>query len=757
MKPFYAFVVLLGTLIGPAMPWLGSSALGQTTITGRVTDQKGRPLPGANVFLRGTYDGANADSSGAFVFKTGMPVSKATSKDTATLLVSYIGYEPFSKKITLDQPVSIQVQLLEAANELNTVVITAGSFEASDERRMTMLKPIDIVTTAGAGADITAAMNLLPGTQRVGEQEGLFVRGGSNAEAKVVIDGMIVQNPYFSSLPDVQSRGRFQPFMFKGTSFSTGGYSAQYGQALSSVLLLNTTDKTSNNGLSLSLNLASAAVSYDHTTRTPGREKSSISATGYYGNLKPLFALVRQNIDWTQVPEFTGTSLTYRLRPTKTGMLKFYGMYSDSWLGMNFRDPAAVPGGNEAPLTALRQRNRNFFTTSTYTDSWSEGRWLLNSGLSYSYDTDATTYDAQDFGRSSERLQGRAVLTRLFGSNSLLFGAEAHALTISNAVSGTRYSLTDHYGALFVESQTYLGRNLAVQAGIRGEYSSIINRFNLAPRLSMAYKTGVFSQVSLAYGQFYQTPDYRYLYRNTNLSFERADHLILNYQIIKNKRTFRIETFYKNYAALVREFTSAPAMAERYDANPYRFPWGRTDNSGNGYAQGFDVFWRDQATVKGLDYWVTYSYVDTKRLFQQYTKRATPTFISNHNVSLITKRYFEKISTSMGLTYTFSSGRPYYNPNRSEDAFLVDRTPVVNNVSFTASHLISVRKNLVILYATVDNLLNTRNVFTYRYAPGRNGEPGQTRYAVGPQSYRSFFIGGMIMLSKKAKMNANEL
>ena len=359
------------------------SASAQTTIAGRVADEKGRALPGANVFLRGTYDGANTDSSGRFRF--------ITTKDTTTLVATYIGYEPFAQRVTIGQRVPMSIRLKEMANELNTVVITAGSFEASDEKRMTMLKPLDIVTTAGAGADITAVMNLLPGTQRVGEQEGLFVRGGSNAEAKVVIDGMIVQNPYFSSLPDVQSRGRFQPFMFKGTSFSTGGYSAQYGQALSSVLLLNTTDKGSNNGLSLNLNLASAGVSYDHATGTPDRRKSSVSAAGYYGSLKPLFALVRQNIDWTHVPEFAGSSLTYRLKPTKTGMLKVYGMYSDSWLGMNFRDPST-----ETAMTALKQHNRNIFMTSTYTDSWANGRWLLLSDLSYSRDTDETSYNVQD-------------------------------------------------------------------------------------------------------------------------------------------------------------------------------------------------------------------------------------------------------------------------------------------------------------------------------------------------------------------------
>ena len=727
MKLLYLLSALL------VLTMLGASA--QQTLTGRVTDQKGHALPGANVFLQGTYDGANTDSTGAFRFTT------TSQKDTATLLVSYIGYEPFSKKITLSQTAPFAVRLLETANELNTVIITAGSFEASDEKRMTMLKPMDIVTTAGANADITAAMNLLPGTQRVGEQTGLFVRGGSGEETKVVIDGMIVQNPYFSSMPDVQSRGRFQPFMFKGTSFSTGGYSAQYGQALSSVLLLNTTDKGSNNGMSLSLNLANVAASYDHAT-----EKSSVSATAYYGNLKPLFALVQQNIDWTHVPEFAGSSLTYRLKPTKTGMLKFYGMYSDSRLGMNFTDPSSDNG-----KTAFQQRNRNFFTTSTYTDSWAEGRWLLNSGLSYSYDSDATTFGGLDFGRSSERLQGRAVLTRLFsGGNTFLFGTEASRVTLQNTVVGTPYTLHDNYSAAFVESQLYLGRSLAVQLGLRGEYSSVINRFNLAPRVSMAYKTGIYSQISLAYGQFYQSPDYRYIYRNTNLNYERADHLILNYQVIKNKRTFRIETYYKNYAQLVREFTGQPGTPDRYDANPYRFPIGQTNNTGNGYAQGFDIFWRDQKTVKGLDYWITYSYVDSKRLFQQFRVEATPTFISDHNVSLIMKRYFEKISTNIGLTYTVSSGRPYYNPNN--EVFLADRTPMVNNLSFTASHITSIKKNMVVLYAAVDNLLNTHNVFTYRYTPD-----GKTRYAVGPSSYRSFFIGGMIMLSKKAKVNVDEL
>ena len=719
MKLFYVFL------------FFGVSTLkAQTIVSGKVTDKKGNGLPGANIFLKGTYDGCTSDANGAFSFRT-------NEKDTATIFVTYIGYEGFEQPIRLSQvDSSYNLSLEELPNELNTVVITAGAFEASDEKRSALLKPLDIVTTAGAAADITGAIQFLPGAQRVGEQEGLFVRGGSGQETKVVIDGMIVQNPFFSSLPDVQSRGRFNPFMFKGTSFSTGGYSAQYGQALSSVLLLNTTDKASNNGLGVSVNLANAGLNYDYANRN-----QSVSAVVYYGNLKPLFSLVKQNVEWLHAPEFKGSSLTYRLKPTRNGVLKVYGMFADSRLRMNSRNPESQSGKMKLDLT-----NSNFFTTSTYTDSWNEGRWILNSGFSYGRNQDKMTFDGVRFDRFDERTQARVALSRLLsGNNTLLFGAEAHAIHLQNSADGKLYNLNDHYEAVFAEAEIYVTRQLAGRIGVRGEYSSLLNRFNLAPRLSFAYKTGKYSQISLAAGQFYQNPDYKYLYVNRDLNFERADHVILNFQVIRNQRVFRIEGFYKNYAQLVREFTG-----QAYDSNPYRFPWGVTTNGGNGYARGFDFFWRDQKTIKNFDYWITYSYVDSKRLFQQFEHSATPTFISNHNVSVITKRWFEKIKTSLNLTYAFTSGRPYYNPGN--ESFLADRTPAVNLISIQASKLQSIKGNLVKFYASVDNVLNTKNVFSYRYTPD-----GKTRYAVGPQSYRSFFAGMQIMLSKKAKVDKNDL
>jgi len=68
----------------------------------------------------------------------------------------------------------------------------------------------------------------------------LFVRGGESYETKTFMDGKLVKSPYFSKTPDIPARGTYLPLLFSETTFSTGGYSAEYGQAISSVVDLTT-------------------------------------------------------------------------------------------------------------------------------------------------------------------------------------------------------------------------------------------------------------------------------------------------------------------------------------------------------------------------------------------------------------------------------------------------------------------------------------------------------------------------------------
>ena len=122
----------------------------------------------------------------------------------------------------------------------------------------------------------------------------------------------------------------------------------------------------------------------------------------------------------------------------------------------------------------------------------------------------------------------------------------------------------------------------------------------------MAYNTGDYSQVSMAYGLFRQRPENQYLIFNNDLQSEKATHLILNYQYEVDDRIFRAEIYRKWYNKLVK-YTS--------ENNPDPLAY---NNSGNGYAQGMDLFWRDSKSVKNLDYWVSYSYIYTKRDYRDF-------------------------------------------------------------------------------------------------------------------------------------------
>lgn len=699
--------LLLSLLLFPAL------AQAQIKISGKVTDESGQPLSFSNISLLDTYDGTTVNEDGTFSFET-------EEKGAFKLQASIIGFHPLVKEILIEnQNLTVNFQLKETINQLNAVVVSAGMFEASDSKRMVMLKPMDIVTTAGGNADITSVMQLLPGATRVGEQEGLFVRGGSAGETKTVIDGMIVQNPFFSSTPDVPQRGRFEPFMFKGTAFSTGGYSAQYGQALSSVLLLSTQDQLGENtSTTASLNLAGVGVSHTH--------KGWITGSVYYTNIAPLLALVKNRFDFETKPQGIGTSLSINKNLKRNSSFKLNGTFADNASAMN------LPSYDEENSTyRFSNRNKNVFANSSYKYIFKDESWLMNAGLSYSNNKDRL--DIADFNsdRNDQRTQGRVVFSKLFGNsnaNSVNFGAESHYISVANQYFDYNFGFNDSYNAVFAETEIYFTPKLAVRPGLRYEYTSVLGQSNLAPRLSLAYKVGQFSQFSFAGGRFYQNPEKEYLYTNPNLSFEQADHLILNYQVIKNKRTFRTEVFYKKYDKLVTEET------DYFDPNPYRFPTGQTSNTGEGFARGFDVFFRDEKAIKNGDLWITYSFLDTKREFRNYPMQLMPSFAAKHNASIVTKKFFTNISTNVGLTYSFASGRPVYD--LKDDFKSTEFTKPFHSVSFMASKIKQTSNSFLVFYFLVDNLLGRDNIFGYRYSPD-----GSQRFAVKSPMKSTIFFG----------------
>lgn len=700
--------------------------MAQTTIEGYVTNQKDEPVIGANVYLKGAYDGGSTDINGYFSFDT-------EESGEQVLVATFIGYQTLELPVNLDESMTpVRISLKEDINKLDAVVISAGSFSAGEETKREVLKPIDIVTTAGATADIAGALNTLPGTQTVGEEGRLFVRGGSGDETKTFIDGMQVLNPYDPTIPNTPSRGRFSPFMFKGTSFSTGGYSAEYGQALSSALILNTKDVPLNDRLDFSV----MSVGLD-AAATKVWDKSSFSGKIQYTNVSPYYDIIEQSLDLEKSPVAVDGNFAFRQKVNKDGLLKFYGNFNRSSL-------ASIQEDIDDPSIRTRYQldNRYYYLNTSYRDILSD-QWSIKSGFSYTSVEDVIEFNQQEVVESEDGIHFKTAFGYDPSSRlAINVGGEIfhrkYGYDLSNPQPGALpdQGFDEQLLAGFAEADLYTSRKFVARAGARLEYNTLSETTNFGPRLSVGYKTGEKGQVSMAYGQFQQTAHNDLVRVANNLQPEKADHYILNYQWLTDNRTFRIEAYYKDYRDLVV-----------FDGNNLNNP-AVYANSGNGYAKGIDLFWRDNKTFKNVDYWVSYSYLDTERKYRDFPFEAVPTFASAHNFSFVYKHFISPIKSQIGLTYSFASGRPYHNPD--QPGFNAFKTRSYHDLSANISYL---WKNNIIIHAVVTNILGFDNVFGYEYGNQFNETGMRNRRAITPMAPRFIFLGVFITLSKDKSLN----
>ena len=278
---FAIFIIAIATLV----------TANAQTFSGTVTDKDGHPLPGCNVYIEGTYFGASTNDDGKFSFH-------ASVKDSVTLKVEFLGFQDFSTPISISKEhYEFTIELKEEFSKLNTVTVTAGMYGTGEEVEAVVLNSLDVVTTAGALGDISAAMQTLPGTSTNGESGRLFVHGGTANETGTYIDGILVHQPYTSSAPNMSVRSRFNPFMFSGTSFSTGGYSAEYGQALSSILVLNTNEMPVEETWNFSL----MSVGGD-LAGTKKWKDGALTVGANYMNLAPYMAMIESPMNLLIVP-----------------------------------------------------------------------------------------------------------------------------------------------------------------------------------------------------------------------------------------------------------------------------------------------------------------------------------------------------------------------------------------------------------------------------------------------------------------------
>lgn len=701
---------------------LGSKFLfAQQMITGVVKDEQSNVIMGANVFLEGSFDGATTNELGQFQFTT-------QKEGPQVLKVSMLSFETKSMVMDVTKMTHLNITLRADVEVLDAVVLSAGSFEASDNSRVSVLKPLDVVTTANALGDVFGALQTLPGTSTLNEDGRLFVRGGRAEETQVFIDGIRVFTPYTPTTNNIPTRGRYSPFLFDGITFSTGGYSAEYGQALSSVLLLNTENEPDQN--KTDIGIMSVGGNVGHTKKW---DRSSLSGTISYTNLAPYLAIFNDRNTWEKPFETVQGETVFRQR-FSTGLLKFYAAFDTTQFKLN------QPDINFQNGVDLKLNNRNFYLNTSYKGTLGDN-WSIGTGLSFTAAKNNFNVNNQLINSKENSFHAKIKFKKRFSSRlKLNLGVEQFSTdfkeSFEDQIISADLDFSNPITAGFSELDVMLSKKLAFKVGLRLDHHSQSEEWNWSPRIAAAYKISQYSQLSLAYGEFYQTLNNEILKFNSQLKSQRATHYILNYQYVKDDRLFRAEVYRKSYNNLITFNTPEEALSSTFL------------NNGFGYAQGLDLFWRDNKSIKNLDYWLSYSFLDSKRKEGNYNEQVRPPFALKHNLSIIGKYWIDDLKSQVGLAYTFASGRPYTNPNT--DALLSERTQPFHSLSLNWAYLITPQK---ILYASVNNVLGIKNINGYQYSNTPDQMGNFQRRALRPATDQFFFIGFFWTISESGRDN----
>ena len=672
MKQKFAHIVLLLMAV--------CNIQAQTIISGTISDGK-ETLAGANVFILGTIEGCLSDSLGRFSFTT-------TQTGEVTLKVTFNGFDDYTLKADASKLHDLSIRMNERATTINEVVVTASTFSFGKSDNFKTMDALDVVMAGNSCGDIVAALQTLPGTQTVGEDGKLYVRGGESEECQTFVNGMHVLVPYSTNTENTAVRGRFSPFLFKGINFSLGGYSGEYGQALSSVLPMETTDMATSDKYGVSASLVDWNIGGTKAFKTSSLSfNAALTSMGLYDQL------FSQRQDFTRPYRKLSGEAQYKKEFACGGVLKSYAGYDLTSVGLHVDD------------RQLSLKEHNVYANVTYKAPLGRGATLFtgiaNSSVFNDIDDAVTAGDHYHNFRNEVHLKAeiRKVCSDVL---KLSTGIEDYIRNSQLRFAPYEYHLDYNILAAHIDAQWRVMPKVFLNMSARLE--AMRNQWLLMPRATLSYIPNKRLQLSLVAGRYSQTPEDDYLAQSSkSLVQSTADHAILSLQYKWQTTLLRIEPYWKRYHHL-------PLMEK-----------GVWQSHGDGTSQGVDIYLEDHSLFRNLTTTLAYSFNDSKRLYRDYTEERMPDYASRHNLRLTAKYAIGK--TIIGLAESYTSGRH----------FPQGTTPYYNSVDVNLTYLLSPK---VIIYTSLNNIFGRTNIFRYDAA----GSP------VTASRDRFFYIGIFVSL-----------
>lgn len=630
----------------------------QTTVNGIVTDGH-EPLAGANVFIVGTIDGCLTDSIGRFSFQT-------DGTGELTLRATFMGFDDYT--LTSRTLQGLNIVMRERATTIDEVVVTASSYSFGKSDNFKSMDALDVVMAGNSCGDIVAALQNLPGTQKVGEDGKLYVRGGGSEECQTFINGMHVLMPYSTNVDGQAQRGRFSPFLFKGINFSLGGYGGEYGQALSSVLPMETTDVATGDKLGVSASLVDWNIGGTKTFR-----QSSLSFNADYTSMGLYNSLFPDRCDWASPYRKLSGEMQYKSDISSACVLKSYVGYDLSSVGQNI------------DCRNLAFKEHNVYANVTLKANIGGG-YSLFAGVANSSvitDIDDALARGDHYYNFRNEVHLKTELRKVFSlALKMSAGAEDYIRNSKLRYGGYQYHVDYNLLAAHVDAYWRIVPRLFLNVSGRAEHLGYAGNWMLMPRATVSYVPDKTFQISAMFGRYSQAAEDEYIAKSgMSLPQSTSDHAILSLQYNKKKTLVRIEPYYKKYHHL-------PLQADAsYTAEGY------------GTSKGIDFFFENHSLVKNLTATVSYAFNDSERLYLDYTSLRAPEYASRHNIRLTAKYSIGKMI--FGVAESYASGRK----------FTSGTTPYYNSVDANLTWLVSPK---VIVYTSINNILGRTNVFGFQ-------------------------------------------
>ncbi|RLD61882.1 MAG: TonB-dependent receptor [Bacteroidetes bacterium] len=731
-----------------------SSVLAQNaTVRGFVYEKEtGEPVIFTNVYLVGTTYGAATDVNGYFVVSKIPPGSY-------TLMVTYLGFDTLSLEISLrsDEILSKKLYLNKGSYMLGQVQITGDREEAKTKTNTSVVKitpkQIKRLPTIGGTPDLAQYLQVLPGVVFTGDQGGqLYIRGGSPIQNKVLLDGMIIYNPFHSI-------GLFSVFdteILRNADVYTGGFGAEYGGRVSSIMDITTRD---GNKSRISGNIGASTFGANIMIEGPIKKMKE----GGKGSSSFIFSAKNSYLEQSSQI--------------------FYDYINEDGLPFNYMDlygKVSLMGGNGNKVNFFgynfTDRVNNYRAISDYHwESFGGGSnfliipsgspVLIEGHFSYSSYKIALE-DALQAPRESliNGFNAGFDFSYFIGKDELKYGIELLGFKtdyiFSNSV-GVEISQAQNTTELsaYVKYKKTVGKWL-IEPGFRIQWYASLSDVSPEPRLALKYNAtdrfrvkfagGLYSQnligahsdrdiVNLFNG-FLSGPDNlpeEFNGEEVTHNLQKSEHVILGFEYdLSSVLTTNIEGYYKNFSQLTNINRQKLFEESEYPEMPDIVT--KDFIIENGYATGVDFTLKYEKN--GLYIWTVYSlgyvlrrYEDIDGQLQTYN----PHYDRRHNINIVINYVFgAKRDWELNARWNFGTGFPFtetqgYVPEitfaggiytdyttENEDLGIIyaglneGRLPTYHRLDFGMKKIFVFNKNTRLeANAGVTNVYNRKNVF----------------------------------------------